>query len=90
MFIPKKVLLILSKEINYEIQVSDKIFFEKNVTKAVQAIIRNEFEKVVLSRRESIELSYFDFELSFRKLLQNYESAFNYCFYRHLPCCSCW
>lgn len=55
--------------------------FEETVAKAVDAIKNKKFEKVVISRRELFELKNFDIELFFKKSLQNYPSAFNYCFY---------
>ena len=67
----------IKKEKNFEVRSS----FENLVKNGVEAIKRNEFEKVVLSRKEIVETTAFDFEISFKKLLQNYGSAFNYCFY---------
>jgi isochorismate synthase len=55
--------------------------FENLVKNGVEAIQKNQFEKVVLSRKEVVEITDFDFELTFKKLLHNYASAFKYCFY---------
>jgi isochorismate synthase len=55
--------------------------FEKLVTKGIQAIRNEEFKKVVLSRKETVQLNYFDLLSAFQNLLQFYPSAFSYCFY---------
>lgn len=55
--------------------------FEKLVTNGIQAINNSEFQKVVLSRREVVELSDFKFVQSFEKLIHLYSNAFVYCFY---------
>jgi isochorismate synthase len=67
-----------SLEINNQ---DSKINFEHIVGNAVDAITKNKFQKVVLSRK--INLKLFDFELIkvFKNIISNYESAFCYCFY---------
>ena len=55
--------------------------FEKLVTKGIEAIKKNKFQKVVLSRKERVDLIYFDIETIFKKLITSYSSAFNYCFF---------
>jgi isochorismate synthase len=55
--------------------------FEKLVQNGVNAIQNNLFQKVVLSRKELITLIDFDLETVFKKLIHNYSTAFNYCFY---------
>nr|WP_315201665.1 chorismate-binding protein [uncultured Flavobacterium sp.] len=60
---------------------SDKIDFERIVAKGIQAIENQEFKKVVLSRKEIIELEKFDLIGTFEKLVQLYPSTFVYCFY---------
>jgi len=59
----------------------DKSQFEKLVSKGVEAIKKNKFQKVVLSRKERVELIDFDIETIFKKLITSYSSAFNYCFF---------
>ncbi|MDD5151780.1 MAG: chorismate-binding protein [Flavobacterium sp.] len=59
----------------------DKNNFENLVSKGIQAIKNNEFKKVVLSRKESIDLVNFDFVDAFEKLIQLYSSTFVYCFF---------
>lgn len=60
--------------------VSEKNTFESIVAKGIQAIENNEFKKVVLSRKETIELENFDLVVTFQKLVQLYPNAFVYCF----------
>lgn len=67
-----------------DVESSSKIgndFFEELVVKSVEAIQNDEFKKVVVSRREWVELKNFDIEVCFKRMLQNYPSAFKYCFY---------
>jgi isochorismate synthase len=61
--------------------VSAQTNFEYLVGKGIQAIQNNEFQKVVLSRMESVSVSHFDLVTTFKKLVQQYRSAFVYCFY---------
>lgn len=60
---------------------SDKKDFERSVAKGIQAIENEEFKKVVLSRKEIIELEKFDLVATFEKLVQFYPAAFSYCFF---------
>ncbi|PJJ08703.1 isochorismate synthase [Flavobacterium sp. 1] len=60
---------------------SGKIDFERIVAKGIQAIKNEEFKKVVLSRKEIIELENFDLLTAFKKLVQLYPNTFAYCFY---------
>ena len=55
--------------------------FENLVKKALQEIENGSLEKVVLSRKELIDLNNFQLELVFNSLVSNYSTAFNYCFY---------
>jgi len=59
----------------------DKNDFENLVSKGIQAIKKNEFYKVVLSRKETVDLVYFDLVAAFEKLVQLYPSTFVYCFF---------
>ena len=58
-----------------------KTDFELLVAKGILAIENNDFQKVVLSRKESIELSDFDLVEVFDKLVQLYPTTFAYCFF---------
>ena len=59
----------------------EKYQFENLVTKGIDAIKRNEFEKVVLSRKKEVTIDGFDLETIFKKLLFNYKAAFKSIFY---------
>lgn len=59
----------------------DKVDFENLVSKAIQSIENQKFEKVVLSRVETVLKDGFDIELSFKKARFLYQTAFVYCFY---------
>ena len=60
---------------------SGKNDFERIVAKGIQAIDNKEFKKVVLSRKEIIELEKFDLVATFEKLVQLYPTTFVYCFF---------
>lgn len=53
----------------------------KLVEKGIQAINNNEFKKVVLSRKEKVEVPEFNLLNSFQKLLNSYPTAFVYVWY---------
>jgi isochorismate synthase len=55
--------------------------FENLVKKGIAEIQIGTFQKVVLSRKEIVKIADFDCETIFKKLLSNYPSAFNYCFF---------
>ena len=55
--------------------------FESLVNKGIQAIKNEQFQKVVLSRTEKVEVEDFDMVDAFKKLVLLYPSAFVYCFY---------
>ena len=58
-----------------------KAFFETLVKNGIQAIENKHFKKVVLSRKETVALTEFDFIFTFKKLVQLYPAAFVYCFF---------
>ena len=60
---------------------SDKINFENMVAKGIQAIENKDFKKVVLSRKETVDLVNFDLFSTFEKLVQLYPGTFAYCFF---------
>ena len=51
------------------------------VQKGIDAITKGDFNKVVLSRKETISLTQFELFVVFQKLLDSYPTAFAYCFY---------
>lgn len=55
--------------------------YEDLVSKGIQAIKKEEFKKVVLSRSEKVDLSKFDFAETFQHLVQLYPTTFCYCFF---------
>ena len=76
----KKEITILEKNQDVPNEAA-KNQFETLVAKGIQAIENNEFKKVVLSRKESLNLVDFDLITAFEKLVQLYPTAFVYCFY---------
>jgi isochorismate synthase len=76
----KKDITVSDKESNLPNEIT-KVNFENLVKKGIQAIENNEFKKVVLSRKESLNLVDFDVILAFEKLMQLYPTTFVYCFY---------
>ena len=54
--------------------------FESLVAKGIQAIKNEQFQKVVLSRTETVAVANFDMVETFQKLVQLYPTAFIYCF----------
>ena len=75
-----KEIVIQEKEPNLLDEIT-KLNFENLVKKGIQAIDNNEFKKVVLSRKESLNLVDFDIISAFEKLIQLYPTTFVYCFY---------
>jgi isochorismate synthase len=65
-----------------------QIDFQNLVTKGIQAIQNKEFQKVVLSRKETVSVTHFDLVTTFQKLVHEYRSAFVYCF--HHPKIGTW
>lgn len=66
---------------NYSQDIAAKTNFETLVTNGIQAIEKNEFKKVVLSRKETLDLDNFDLIYTFERLLQLYPATFVYCFF---------
>jgi isochorismate synthase len=60
---------------------SDRNNFKNLVSKGIQSIKNNEFKKVVLSRKETVDLVDFDLVATFEKLVHLYPSTFVYCVY---------
>ena len=55
--------------------------FERLVQKGIDAINDNNFQKVVLSRKQIVTVENLDFALIFERLLQAYPTAFKYCWF---------
>lgn len=58
-----------------------KEHFENLVQKGIDAIAKGTLKKVVLSRKEIVDLLNFDLVLIFEKLIQSYPTAFCYCWF---------
>ena len=71
----------IKNEIDLNIDSDAKTNFENLVQNGINAIQNNQFDKVVLSRKESLKINDFNFEKSFNKLIFNYQNTFKYCFY---------
>ncbi|MEL1241766.1 chorismate-binding protein [Flavobacterium flavipallidum] len=65
------------KEENLE----QKVAFENMIEKAIQAIKRGDFLKVVLSRKEIVEILDFDLVTVFTRLIHHFPTVFCYCWY---------
>lgn len=59
----------------------EKAAFEKLVQKGIDEIGKKTFHKVVLSREEIVELQDFDLVNLYKKQLNSYPTAFNYCWF---------
>jgi isochorismate synthase len=59
----------------------NQLHFTNLVQKGIDAIHKGDFEKVVLSRKETFLVSNFEVTTVFKKLLQAYPTAFTYCFF---------
>ncbi len=59
----------------------EKEHFEKLIQKAIDAIEEGVFNKVVLSRKEILEVPNFDLVTVFTKLIQRFPTVFCYCWY---------
>lgn len=79
---------ILQNDFDLKEDESAKTNFQDLVCKGIQAIQNDEFQKVVLSRMESVAVARFDLVTTFQKLVQQYRSAFVYCF--HHPKIGTW
>ena len=79
--------LITSFEENQDTNFTDleysqgKEHFENLVQKGIDAIAKGTLKKVVLSRKEIIDLPVFDLVSIFEKLIQSYPTAFCYCWF---------
>jgi isochorismate synthase len=90
--IPESKSEIIVEDFRFETAAkSDTLFFEtstvakdfhiKLIEKGVEAIKNNAFQKVVLARQQTIEVPNVDLIATFKAILNQYKSAFAYCFY---------
>ncbi len=72
-------------EKNHELSIQnktiDKDFHIKLVKKAIDAIEKKEFKKVVISRKEEVKISDFNLIKTYHSLLQKYPAAMVYCWF---------
>jgi isochorismate synthase len=59
----------------------DKDFYVDLVNSSIKGIVQGDFEKVVLSRIEKVQLKQTDALFIFKKLYSSYPEAFSYCWY---------
>ncbi|WP_394759507.1 chorismate-binding protein [Flavobacterium sp.] len=76
-----EIAYFIEKDVDLGFDSVVKLSFENLVEKGIKAIQNKQFEKVVLSRREKLEIDNFDFEKVFSKLIFHYQNTFKYCFY---------
>ncbi|KAB1158030.1 chorismate-binding protein [Flavobacterium luteum] len=67
--------------INQKEDAEAKIKFIKLIEKGIKGIESDELTKVVLSRKEVVEVAHLDTMILFQRLLNEYPSAFTYCFF---------
>lgn len=70
-----------TSEIDSLAQDETQVFHEQLVQKGIEAIHSNQFDKVVLSRSETLEIKHFDWAEVFLRMVDLYPTAFAYCFY---------
>lgn len=91
-FIPAEVSDVISVSLNEQvvetsggipsgIDENAKVSFETLVAKSVEAIKERKFDKLVVSRKETVIVENIDVILILKRLLQAYPMAFRYCFY---------
>lgn len=76
----KKEITALVNEVDLPSE-SEAVSFKSLVAKGIQAIENKEFKKVVVSRKETVNLTDFDLVAAFEKLVHLYPTTFVYCFY---------
>lgn len=79
----EEVIFAIKNQENSTFRTSEngKEAFQNLVTKGIQAIEDGIFEKVVLSRQETLEINNFSFVETFKKIRSKYPTAFRYCWF---------
>lgn len=72
---------LLTANPTFNADVATQKSFEDLVAQGVEAIQKGLFEKVVLSRKETVAIPSFEIETVFKKLIAFYPTAFKYCFF---------
>jgi len=70
-----------SENLNHSENEQEKERFENLIKKAIDAISKGTFTKVVLSRKEILEVPNFDLVTVFTRLIQRFPTVFCYCWY---------
>ncbi|MFA9188691.1 isochorismate synthase [Flavobacterium sp. FBOR7N2.3] len=70
-----------SENLNHSENEQEKERFEDLIQKAIDAISKGTFTKVVLSRKEILEVPNFDLVTVFTRLIQRFPTVFCYCWY---------
>lgn len=70
-----------SDNLNHSENEQEKERFENLIQKAIDAISKGTFTKVVLSRKEILEIPNFDLVTVFTRLIQRFPTVFCYCWY---------
>ena len=70
-----------SENLNHSENEQEKERFENLIQKAIDAISKGTFTKVVLSRKEILEVPNFDLVTVFTRLIQRFPTVFCYCWY---------
>jgi len=70
-----------SDNLNHSENEQEKERFENLIQKAIDAISKGTFTKVVLSRKEILEVPNFDLVTVFTRLIQRFPTVFCYCWY---------
>jgi isochorismate synthase len=70
-----------SENLNHSENEQEKERFENLIQKAIDAISKGTFTKVVLSRKEILDVPNFDLVTVFTRLIQRFPTVFCYCWY---------
>jgi len=75
------IIELLNTNISANVNQQEQLAYENLVQKAIEEIGKQTFLKVVLSREEILDLQDFDLVDLFKKILNSYPTAFNYCWF---------
>ena len=75
------IIELLNTNISANVNQQEQLAYENLVQKAIEEIGKQTFSKVVLSREEILDLQDFDLVDLFKKILNSYPTAFNYCWF---------
>jgi len=75
------IIELLNTNATANVNQQEQLAYENLVQKAIEEIGKQTFSKVVLSREEILDLQDFDLVDLFKKILNSYPTAFNYCWF---------